>query len=131
MAMPETCLLLRNCRLLVVEDDYFLADDLARGLQELGAEVVGQVGSVDDALNHVVNSGPLDGALLDINLRGERVFPVAEALFARDVPFVFTTGYDQLAIPAVYTGIPVCNKPTNPLNVAKLLCGQMKHRRAE
>jgi len=55
----------------------------------------------------------LDGAVLDINLRGERAYPVADALSDRGVPFVFTTGYDTQVIPAPYARVPRCEKPVD------------------
>jgi len=116
---------LKRRRLLVVEDDYMLADDLASWLGALGAEVVGPVGCIHDALALIVGNGRLDGALLDINLRGERVFPVADALAARRVPFVFTTGYDRVAIPPSYAAIPVCTKPTDARRLAQCLAEQL------
>ena len=116
---------LKSRRLLVVEDDYLLADDLARSLEALGVEVVGPVGSIDDALALIAGDGALDGALLDINLRGERVFAVADALAARRVPFVFTSGYDRVAIPACYAEIPLCTKPTDALRLAECLVEEL------
>src|SRR3954465_8220409 len=80
-------------RLLVVEDEYMVADDLAGGLGEEGAEVVGPAGTVEDALELVqLNRGRLDGAVLDVNLRDERVYPVADVLASRGVPFVLPPG---------------------------------------
>ena len=87
--------------LLLVEDEYIIADDLALSLEQLGFEVVGPAGSVQEALDLVRRNGDrLDGAVLDINLRGERAYPIADALSDRGVPFVFTTGYDTPVIPA-------------------------------
>src|SRR4051794_18564375 len=92
---------LRGRRLLVVEDEYLIAASLARELEGRGAEVVGPAGSVRDALALVEAEGDrLDGAVLDINLRDERVYPVADALVARGVPFIFLTGYDARVIKA-------------------------------
>jgi CheY-like chemotaxis protein len=108
--------------LLVVEDEYLIAADLARSLEDVGADVVGPAGSVEDALELVATDGKrLDGAVLDINLRGERVYRVADALAACGVPFVFTTGYDALAIPDAYAGVPICEKPVDKAVLARLL----------
>lgn len=98
-------------RILVVEDEYFIASDLARDLEAFGAEVVGPIATVDRALERVATEERLDGAVLDINLNGEVVFPVADALRARNVPILFTTGYEQGAIPERYSGIERCEKP--------------------
>jgi DNA-binding response OmpR family regulator len=99
---------------LVVEDDYLIAADLAEHLAEFGVEVIGPVCSVEAALNLVNTlSVELDGASLDVNLRGERVYPVADALRARHVPFVFSTGYDAGVVPPPYRDIPRCAKPVD------------------
>jgi len=118
-------------RLLVVEDEYMIATDLARSLEGLGVEVIGPVGSVEDALELVESDGDrLDGAVLDINLRGERVYPVADALVARGVPFVFTTGYDALVIPDAHAGAPRCEKPVDKMQLLRSLSG-LKLKKAE
>ena len=69
----------RGVRLLIVEDEYFLAQDLADHFQSLGAKVVGPAGTVADALS-LLGLHEVEGAVLDVNLRGERVYPVADAL---------------------------------------------------
>src|SRR5262249_477527 len=78
---------------LVVEDDYLVAMDIVRALERAGAEVIGPAPAVEAALDALEQTAP-DGAILDINLGGEMAFPVADALLARGVPFVFATGYD-------------------------------------
>jgi CheY-like chemotaxis protein len=113
---------LRGRRLLVVEDEYLIAASLARELEGRGAAVVGPAGSVRDALALVEAEGDrLDGAVLDINLRDERVYPVADALAARGVPFVFLTGYDARAIPDAYAGVPRCEKPVSSALLSRML----------
>src|SRR3712207_8803154 len=66
-------------RILVVEDEYFIADDIARALTGLGAEIVGPAPDVESAAA-LLSQRPVDWAVLDINLQGEMVYPVAEAL---------------------------------------------------
>jgi ActR/RegA family two-component response regulator len=105
---------LRGRRLLIVEDDYFIAADLARSLEKLGLQIIGPVGSVRDALDLVAAEGEaLDGAVLDIHLGDERAFPIADALTGLCVPFVFVTGYDAVAIPEPYASRPRCEKPVD------------------
>ncbi|WP_207103034.1 response regulator [Paracoccus shandongensis] len=98
-------------RVLVVEDEYIIAEDLREELEREGALVLGPVASVAAALD-LLQGGPRpDTAILDINLRGERVFPVADRLRAMGVPFVFATGYDAEAIPRDYADVPRIEKP--------------------
>jgi CheY-like chemotaxis protein len=108
--------------LLVVEDEYMIAIDLVSFLEDLGADVVGPAGSVDEGLELVEQHGRrLDVALLDVNLRGELVFPVADALTQKGVPVVFTTGYDAMVLPDPYQHARRCDKPVNKHNLAQLL----------
>lgn len=116
--------LLRGRRVLVVEDDYFLADDIRAEFERAGAEVLGPVGRVKDALDLLKSCERLDGAILDINLSGEQVYDVADALSARAVPFVFATGYDAEIIPARYARVTRCEKPIEPVKVGEALFGR-------
>lgn len=110
-------------RLLVVEDDYLIAMDAVYSLEESGAEVVGPASNVDQALKLIEATPHLDGALLDVNLNGENVFPVADALLAKGIPFAFATGYDQASLPARFRGITRLNKPIESQALATLLAG--------
>ncbi len=71
---------------------------------------MGPAPTIADALA-LVAAEPLDGALLDVNLRGEEAFSVADALVERRVPFVFATGYSAEAIPERHRAVPRCEKP--------------------
>ena len=95
---------------LVVEDQYFLAGDIARALAAVGAEVVGPVPDFDRGLA-LSRSQDLDAAVLDINLRGEDVYRLAEELMRKDVPIVFTTGVDSTVLPAAFVQVPRLEKP--------------------
>jgi len=108
-------------KILLVEDEYFIVDDLIRAFEAAGAEVVGPVASVDDALDLIEETERIDGAVLDVNLRGEMGYPVADALLARGVPFVFATGYDKGAVPPQYAHITRCEKPVDPGRIAQAL----------
>ncbi|NEW87477.1 response regulator [Rhodopseudomonas sp. WA056] len=101
-------------RFLLVEDEYFIADDMARKFEESGADVVGPFSRVDDALAALASSAHCDAAVLDINLQGEMVFPLADELIARGIRFVFTTGYDHHTIPARFEHIVRFEKPAEP-----------------
>jgi CheY-like chemotaxis protein len=108
--------------LLVVEDEYLIAADLAVSLESLGVNVIGPAASVEEALSLLTNNlHQLDGAVLDINLQNERVYPVADVLTARGVPFVFTTGYDAVAVPSAYASTPRCEKPVDKTQLIRLL----------
>jgi CheY-like chemotaxis protein len=101
----------RGRRVLVVEDDYLLAEDLLEELLRSGAQVMGPVASVAEALA-LLESGPAPYmAILDIKLGDELVYPVAEALRARGVPFIFATGYDAGMVPTAYADVPLAQKP--------------------
>jgi len=109
-------------RLLIVEDEYLLASDLAEALVAQGAEVVGPAASVGEALDMVEKQGDrIDGAVLDINLRNERVYPVADELSKRGVPFAFTTGYDKVIIPESYKSTPRFEKPVDQMQIVRWL----------
>lgn len=100
-------------RALVVEDDYFIADDLARALRKFDAEVVGPVPTCNEALR-LLAAERIDLAILDINLRDAAVFPVADVLSARGTPFVFATGYGETSVPDRFRDVPRWEKPFNP-----------------
>lgn len=87
-------------RVLVVEDEYLVAQDVAQKLGDMGVEVSGPVPRVAEALALLASgSARPDAAILDVNLGGEMVFPVVEILRKRGVPLVFVTGYDPWTLP--------------------------------
>lgn len=102
--------MLSGYRILVVEDDYFLASELDQELVAAGAMVLGPVPSVKAALDLLGQETP-DAAVLDMNLSGEMVFPVADALAACGVPFVFVTGYDRALRPERHAAARWLSKP--------------------
>ncbi|HWA60254.1 MAG TPA: response regulator [Caulobacteraceae bacterium] len=100
-------------RVLLVEDEGLVALLIEDLLTDLGCEVVGSCDSIRSALDWLASEAEaLDGALLDVNLGGELVYPVAEALVARNIPFAFATGYGVLPDNR-FTGVPVLSKPVN------------------
>ena len=107
-------------RILVVEDEYILAAELAQFLERHGATIVGPFNSVSSAMEALAREA-VDGAVLDVNLGGERVYPVADALIARSVPIVFATGYDELLMHRPYLGLPRCQKPIDKQALLKAL----------
>jgi CheY-like chemotaxis protein len=103
--------LLEGLKVLVVEDNLLLAEVTKILLEESGCQVVGPAGWLQRGLE-MARAEPLDGAVLDINLHGEMSFPIAEALSARGVPFVFVTGYeDRSIVPLAYRSAPRLDKP--------------------
>ena len=111
---------LSGARILVVEDEYYLADDLARALQRAGAEVVGPVGSIAEA-EAAVDARGFDCAVLDMNLRGDAALPVAERLEAAGIPFLIATGYDTRALPESLREVPRVEKPFDVRRVVEAL----------
>jgi len=95
----------------VIEDEYFLADDIARALTALGARVVGPYGDLDEATGVVDRDITIDAAIMDINLRNDLVFPLARLLRSRKVPLVFTTGYDRNSIEPEFHDVQLWGKP--------------------
>lgn len=97
-------------RVLLVEDESLLSMMIEDIVCDLGWEVSANVGSISAAL-HALHAGEFDLALLDVNVAGEEVFPVADALRERNIPFVFTTGYGEHGIRADLRHHPVLEKP--------------------
>ena len=116
---------LDGSRILVVEDEYFLANDLSEALTEAGAEVLGPVPNVEAATAFITSGAAIDAAVLDINLHGELVFPAADALCARGIPFAFATGYDQSVMPDRFLKVPRLEKPFKGAKVAAVLAPLM------
>jgi CheY-like chemotaxis protein len=98
-------------RILIVEDESLVAMLLETILEDMGCTPVGPASNIDEGLKLATEDGPLDAALLDVNVAGRQVFPVAEALRARGVPFVFSTGYGEGGLPDEWRGQPTIQKP--------------------
>ena len=113
-------------RILVVEDDYFAMRDLCAGLAALDVVVVGPTPTVAEALALAANEPRIDAAVLDVNLRGEKVYPVADALAARGVPFVLSTGYADDVIDPRFRAVPHCEKPVDMRAVGRALAAAMR-----
>ena len=102
---------LQGRRVLVIEDESLVAMLLETILDDMGCAVVGPESNIDDGLRSAMGEASLDAALLDVNVAGREVFPVAEALRARGVPFVFSTGYGEAGLPDAWRGRPTLQKP--------------------
>jgi two-component SAPR family response regulator len=112
-----TAYTLRDCRILVVEDEYLLADEIQIELSDAGAIVLGPVARLEDAMELIDREHDIDAAILDVSLGGEMVYPAADLLARRKVPFVFTTGYDASAIPPRFEHVVRCQKPVDMVKV--------------
>lgn len=97
-------------RILVIEDEMMVAMGLELALADAGYDIVGPFGRMDQAMDAARN-GQMDLALLDVNVRGEAIFPVAEILAARGIPFAFLTGYGREMLPIGFKAGRVLSKP--------------------
>lgn len=98
-------------RVLVVEDESLVAMLLETILEDMGCTPIGPASTVEEGLSMVDGSDGLDAALLDVNVAGQQVFPVAEALKGRGVPFIFSTGYGEGGLPDAWRGHATVQKP--------------------
>ncbi len=101
---------LRRHVVLIVEDELLVAMTLAETLQILGCDILGPIPRLAKALE-TARSEPFTLALLDINLAGEAVYPVADVLTERGLPFAFMSGYARSSLPERFTGCATLNKP--------------------
>ncbi|MXP63582.1 response regulator [Roseomonas sp. M0104] len=113
---------LRGKRILVVEDDYFIGQDMCGILERAGAVVLGPIGRVGQAARFLRERGrELDGAVLDVDLRGEKSYVLAEMLIRSGQAFIFTTGFGPESIEAAYRTHPWCNKPVSGATLLQAL----------
>ncbi|HKI14226.1 MAG TPA: response regulator [Roseiarcus sp.] len=102
---------LRDRRILIVEDEYLIALSLGDALEAAGSVVLGPVPSVDKAIEIIESEPQIDAAVVDVNLGGVLAYPVADTLLARNIPFIFTSGYEDKILRARYPQIRNCLKP--------------------
>ena len=121
---------LKGCKVLVVEDEYLIAWDISNTLEAAGATVIGPSGRLSDALDLLETHDDITAAVLDIRLHGVLVFPIADILEARGIPFVFTSGCDSREIPKGYRKAAHCQKPVGPAELLRTLAEQMALRTA-
>ncbi len=107
--------------IMIVEDDYHLAEELCLGLKAGGAAILGPAACVADALA-LLDAGRLpDAAVLDVDLGGKPCWPVADHLLDRGVPVLLASGYDAGALPGRHAGLPRCEKPFTVARLAARL----------
>jgi CheY-like chemotaxis protein len=107
-------------RVLVVEDEALVAMLVEDMLTDLGCTVVGPMAELDEALAAVA-SEQIDCAVLDVNLAGKPIFPVADALKAKGVPFAFASGYGEAGVRDDLRSAPVLQKPFREADLARAL----------
>lgn len=111
-----------GARVLIVEDQFLLAEETRQKLETLGATVIGPTAQVGEALEYL-DTTRVDAAILDIYLAGEFVFPVAERLQDMGIPFVFASAYSTKIIPVRFEGFLLCEKPIELEEIAQALFG--------
>jgi two-component SAPR family response regulator len=111
---------LADKRILIVEDEIIVALDLADKITADGAKAVGPMSTVNAALEVIANT-ELDGVILDVNLRGEMAFPVADVLADRHIPFVFMTALDAGEIPSRHANVRCVQKPVSTEVICRAL----------
>lgn len=122
-----------RCKVLVVEDEPLIALDIESMLEWLGCDMVGPVARLSDALK-IVETEAFDCAILDINVRGGYITPVAEILLDRHVPVLLSTGYNEYALPSTLTSQARLAKPYTSEQLERelrLLCSHVKDRPSE
>lgn len=128
MERPGSGSPLKGVRVLVVEDEYFLADDLSSALAGYGANVLGPVGDVASAMAVLQHEG-CDCAILDIDLRGRQAFDVALAAQSKGIPTAFVTGYDESVLPASLADVERFEKPVDLARVIGFVSRTSQSRR--
>lgn len=114
----------RDCRILVVEDEYVLAYQLKQSLHAKGVTVLGPVSTEADARALIAKAGAFDGVVLDLNLGAGISWELADFLLASNIPFLFATGYDEDVIPPRFDHVAYTPKPVSVAFVAEALgCG--------
>lgn len=119
---PHPTPTLEGLRVLVVEDDWILADDMARLLSREGAAVVGPVGSVEAAARLAADDDGLHAAVLDVKLSDGDIYDLARRLDARGVRLLFVSGWDPETAPADLHHCVRLEKPAAPAQLLRSLC---------
>lgn len=109
-------------RVLLVEDEYLIRMLLEDMLADLGYAIAEAVGTIAEA-SQIAAAGAFDVAILDVNVDGEEVYPVADILAQRGLPFVFVTGYGENSLPAKYRSRPALQKPFQSEQLRSTLAG--------
>ena len=116
---------LQDIKVMIVEDELLVAMLLEEALVEHGCEIVGPFSTVETALQ-AARDVVAHVAVLDVNLRGKRVYPVAELLEARGIPFLLMSGYGRDGVPAEHANWVACSKPFLPGDLVRTLAGLLR-----
>jgi CheY-like chemotaxis protein len=115
--------LLKGRTVLVVEDEALVGMELQFELEHAGADVIGPIPTLTEAISAATEK-TFAAAILDIDLRGQDVFPAADHLKTRDIPFLFHTGHGRrVELTEGYPGVPVCKKPMSTERLLRVLAG--------
>lgn len=112
-------------RILVVEDEYLIRMLLEDMLSDLGYEIAGAVGTIAEA-SDLATKAQFDVAILDVNLDGKEIYPVADILSSRGVPFIFVSGYGEGSLAEPYRGRPSLQKPFQAEQLETALAGLLR-----
>jgi DNA-binding response OmpR family regulator len=118
-----------HSKVLVVEDEALIAIYVETIVEQSGYDVAGVVSSLDDALAFI-DDHTIDSAVLDVDLNGRPVYPLAEALKRRGIPFIFASSCNERSIPAAYRSGPVVQKPFAPSELRRALAQTNRPRRS-
>ena len=111
---------LKGTRVLIIEDEYYIADDVRRLLDAAGAQVIGPYARFEQAQAAVEENG-FDFAILDLNLQGKSAAPIADRLIERGKSFAIATGYGSRAVPKRLQKLPRIEKPFDPPALLELI----------
>jgi DNA-binding NarL/FixJ family response regulator len=115
---------IKGMRVLIVEDEFFIADDLARAIRSSGGSPVGPVSTIREA-EDMVRRSPVDAAIVDLNLRGEMASEFIRKLAATGRPCLIVSGYGEDAVPESVSAISRLEKPVSPAVVIETLSREL------
>jgi DNA-binding NtrC family response regulator len=111
---------LRGLSILIVEDEFFIAMQVANAIKCCGGSVVGPVADIEKARN-LVQRETVNGVILDLQLKGETSLPFADELMSRGTPVILATGYAQSHLPERYSDLPQLTKPVSETALIQLV----------
>lgn len=121
MANPEW----KAPRVLIVEDEYIIAEDIAVALRGMRATVIGPTATAHQALEMLASEEPIDAAILDVRAKDDLTFDVADRLRSERIPFVFVTGFDAGDLPPSYRETKMWTKPFDVDLVARAVLAEV------